>query len=216
MSTKETQEQLQDIQDITVKMNERLNAVEGRELKFPEIKDYDGQLLELKGEIAQVYTATTALQTTLTEQKQETGKAVTEMNVLVRSLDSMIKNFPKVVNMRVEHLLKGKQKILVIAGLILLLLISLSFGLNLHLWSANGRLHENDIKYRFIRQTSATITARVDTLFKYSPDSIPQVTEELEQEQRSIAKAEAIANEKKKEADEAKARIKQLKKKVGR
>ena len=48
MNSQEIQEQLQDNQEATVRIEERVTQLENKELQFPEIKDYDQQFNELK------------------------------------------------------------------------------------------------------------------------------------------------------------------------
>ena len=76
----------------------------------------------------------------------------------------------------------------------------------------NSRLHENDIKFRIVRQIKPNAAYQADTIYYQNPEEIEKKTKQLEVEQLAIAQAEAAAKEIKEKADRAKERVLKLKK----
>jgi hypothetical protein len=92
-------------------------------------------------------------------------------------------------------------------------LTATSVGTALHLWSENGRMRENDVKFRMVRQTSPNVAYTIDTLYHPNPEEMEAKTRELEAKQLAIAQAQAAAKEKEEQAKDAKQKLKKLKKK---
>ena len=95
----------------------------------------------------------------------------------------------------------------------MLIVAALSTGIALHLWSENGRMRENDVKFRIVRQTNPDVAYTTDTLYYRNPEGMEAKTKQLEAGQLAIAQAEAAAKEKEEQAKEAKQKLKKLKKK---
>lgn len=74
-------------------------------------------------------------------------------------------------------------------------------------------MHENDIKFRIVRQIEPNAAYKADALYYRNPEGMEKKTKQLEAEQLTIAQAEAAAEEIEEEADRAKEEVLRLKKK---
>lgn len=124
----------------------------------------------------------------------------------------MVRNFPKEIKVKVLHRFEEKTKGYIIGGIVLLTVTSISVGIALHFWSEIGRMQENDVKFRMVRQTNPDVAYRTDTLYHRNPENMEARTQQLEAEQLAIAQAEAAAKQIEKEAVHAKKETDKLKK----
>lgn len=215
MNTQEIQEQLQDNQEATLRIEERVTQLENKEIKFPEIKDYDGKLDELKTLVEKQgeQDKTLLLRETIKEQAQSSAGLVSAIERLIQSQDNMVRELPKEIRTKVLHRFEDKTKGFITSGIVLLIVTALSTGIALHLWSENGRMRENDVKFRMVRQTNPDVAYTTDTLYYRNPEEMEAKTKQMEAGQLAIAQAEAAAKEKGGQAKEAKQKLKKLKKK---
>ena len=215
MNTQEIQEQLQDNQEATLRIEERVTQLENKEIKFPEIKDYDRKLDELKTLIGKQgeQDKTLPLRETIKEQAGEIARLVSTTRELIQSHDNIVQELPKEIRTTVLHRFEDKTKGFIIGGIVLLIVAALSTGIALHLWSENGRMRENDVKFRMVRQTNPDVAYTIDTLYYRNPEEMEAKTKQMEAGQLAIAQAEAAAKEKEGQAKEAKQKLKKLKKK---
>lgn len=209
MKTEEIQEQLQDQQEFNIKIDERLKIIEGKEINFPEIKDYDGHFDEIKSLLQKQAEEDKTLP--LQEKIHQQAFATTTFKEAVERFSILVRDLPEEI--RVLYRFEDKTKGFVIGGIILLLLSSVSVGISFHLWSENGRLHDNDVKFRIVRQIQPNVAYRADTIYYRNPIEAEKKTKQLEAHQLAIAQAEAAAKEIKEKADRAKENVFKLKKK---
>lgn len=209
MNTQEIQEQLQDNQEFNMKLDERLKIIEDKEIKRPEIKDYDARFDEIK--LLLKMQAEEDRTAPLQEKIHQQAFAATTFKDAVERFSTLIRELPEEI--RILYRFEDKTKGFVIGGIILLLFSSVSVGISFHLWSENGRLHENDIKFRIVRQIAPSAACKADTIYYRNPEGMERKTKQLEAEQQAIARAEAAAKELKEKADFAKGEVLKLKKK---
>lgn len=215
MDAHEIQEQLQDNQEATLRIEERVTQLENKEIKFPEIKDYEERFNEIKKLIEKQseHDKTLPLWEKIKEQAQDITGLVSSIRELTISQDNMVRELPKEIRVKVQHRFENKTKGFIIGGIVLLIVTALSTGIALHLWSENGRMRENDVKFRMVRQTNPDVAYTIDTLYYRNPEEMEAKTKQMEAGQLAIAQAEAAAKEKEGQAKEAKQKLKKLKKK---
>lgn len=210
MNTQEIQEQLQDNQEFNMKLDERLKTIEDKKINFPEVKDYDAHFDDIKLLLKKQAEEDKTLP--LQEKIHQQAFATTAFKDAVDRFSVLIRALPEEIKVRTLHRFEDKTKGFVIGGVVLLLFSSASVGISIHLWSENGRMHENDIKFRMVRQIEPNVAYKVNTLFHRNPVEMEKKTKQLEAEQLAIAQAEAAAEETKEKADRAKENVLQLKK----
>lgn len=206
MNTQEIQEQLQDNQEATLRIEERITQLENKEIKFPQIKDYGEQFDELKKLIEKggEQDKTLPLREKITEQTQGITRLVTIIEELTRIQDNMVRELPREIKVKVLHRFEDKTKGFIMGGVALLIFSTIAIATALHLLSENGRMQENDVKFRMVRQTNPDVAYRTDTLYHKNPKDIEARTRQLEAQQLVIAQAEAAAEQNEKEAIQAK------------
>ncbi|MEJ7692692.1 hypothetical protein [Daejeonella sp.] len=213
MNTHEIQEQLQDNQEVTLRIEERVTQLENKEIKFPEIKDYEEQFAELKklikkhGEQDQIL----PLLEKIEERAQDFKTLVSSIRELTISQDIMVRELPKEIKVKALHRFEDKTKGFIFGGIILLIVTSIAVGTSLNLWSENERMQENDVKFRMVRQTNPDVAYRTDTLYHHNPEDMEAKTKQLEAQQLAIVQAEATARQVEKEAVLAKEEATKLK-----
>jgi hypothetical protein len=89
-------------------------------------------------------------------------------------------------------------------------------GICLHLWSDNGKMKDNDVKFRMVRQMAPSVAYKADTLYYPEPEGMEKKTKQLEAQQLALAKAEESAKQVAQEAEQAKKEAKRLKKNRGK
>lgn len=217
MNTQEIQEQLQDNQELTIKLGERMNSAEKILATVLEIKDYSGQLDELKELMTK-----NIEQDKIAPIKEEIGKLVVATQNLavifqeiIKKQESLFRDFPNEMKIKLLHRFEDKTKGFIIGGVILLTLTAVLTGICFHLWSDNGKMRDNDVKFRMVRQMLPNIAYKADTLYHSDPKGMEKKTKQLEAKQLALAEAEAAAIHVAEEAVRAKKEAKRLKKNKG-
>lgn len=214
MNTQEIQEQLQDNQELTIKLGERMSSAEEILAKLMDIKDYSGQLDELKELIIKnaEQDKTAPIQEEISQQAIATQNLMLTIEASVKRQESLFRNFPKEIQVKLMHRFDDKTKGFVIGGIVLLILSAALTGICLNLWSDNGRMKDNDIKFRMVRQIAPSVAYRADTLYYLDPKGMEKKTKQLEAQQLTVATAEAAARQVAQKAAQAKKEAKRLKK----
>jgi hypothetical protein len=214
MNTQEIQEQLQDNQELTIKLGERLTCAEEKLAKLMDIKDYSGQLDELKELIIKIaeQDKTAPIQEEIRQQAIATQNLMLTIEASVKRQESLFRNFPKEIQVKLMHRFEDKTKGFVIGGIVLLILSAALTGICLNLWSDNGRMKDNDIMFRMVRQIAPSVAYRADTLYYLDPKGMEKKTKQLEAQQLAVAAAEAAARQVAQKAAQAKKEAKRLKK----
>lgn len=217
MNTQEIQEQLQDNQELTIKLGERMTSAEKTLATVIEIKDYSGQLNELKELINKniEQDKTTPFKDEIGRFQIATQNLVAIFQEIIKRQETLFSDFPKEMKINLQHRFEDKTKGFVIGGLILFTLTAILTGICLHLWSDSSRMRDNDVKFRMVRQMSPNVAYKADTLYQSNPKAMEKKTKQLEVQQLALAEAEAAAKQIAEEAVKAKNEAKRLKKNKG-
>lgn len=130
----------------------------------------------------------------------------------IKKQETLFNNFPKEMQVKLLHRFENKTKGFIIGGLVLFALSAVLIGICLYLWSDNGKMKDNDIKFRMVRQIAPNVAYQAETLYYPNPEGMQKKTKQLEAQQLDLAEAEAAAKEAEKEAALAKKEAKSLKK----
>ncbi|HXI01445.1 MAG TPA: hypothetical protein VNI52_14345 [Sphingobacteriaceae bacterium] len=76
------------------------------------------------------------------------------------------------------------------------------------MWKENGRLNENSVKFRIIRQGYPDVGHWADTVYHRDPEGIELFVQKIEAEQLAVAHGRAVAEEKIKAVQESNKRFK--------
>ena len=152
--------------------------------------------------------------------KEEIGKlliATQNLAVIFQEIiqrqETAFKDFPNEMKIKLLHRFEDKTKGFIIGGLILFTLSAILTGICLHLWNDNGKMKDNDTKFRMVRQISPNIAYRADTLYHSDPEGMEKKTQQLETEQLALAAAESVAKQIADEGIKAKKNVDKLKEK---
>lgn len=218
MNTQEIQEQLQDNQELTIKLGERMSIAEEKLTKLVEVKDYSGQLDELRELIIKnaEQDKSALLQEEISQQVSTTQNLMLSSEASIKKQETLFRNFPKEIQVKLLHRFEDKTKGFVIGGLILFALLAILTGICFSQWSDNEKMKDNDIKFRIVRQIAPKSAYQADTLYYKDPEEMEKRTKQLEAQQLALANAEAAAKEVAKEAAQTKKEAKRLKKNRGK
>ncbi len=198
-------EQLKDGQDVIIKIDERVNLLEN---KLP--VDYKEQFAEIKDQIKAYQLQVGALIDNFGKCLYAIAGIESTLKELFESQKKQLKEWPE--QLKVVHRFEDKTKWRFIGGAILFLFSSVLIGVSLYLLSENGRMKDNDVKFRMVRQGFPATAYRIDTLYNSNPDFMEKQTKQLEAQQTAIAEAEAATKQISEEAKEAKRKANKLKK----
>jgi len=218
MNTQEIQEQLQDNQELTIKLGERMTSAEEKLTKLMDVKDYSGQLDELKELSIKIagQDKTAPFQEEISQQVIATQNLILTIEASVKTQESLFRNFPNEMKVKLLHRFEDKTKGFIISGLVLFALSAVLTGICFYLWSDNGKMKDNDIKFRMVRQIAPKVAYQADTLYYPNPEGMEKKTRQLEAQQLALTEAEASVKEVAKEAAQAKKEAKRLKKSKGK
>jgi hypothetical protein len=221
MKSEEIQERMDDTESVLAQQGKRIIELEKKEIKFPEIHipDYSKEFEELKSHITRVLKQSDKSE--LEELKAHISEVLKQPDSIgfiaetigrLERLDGLAKQLPElVIPVRHHHHFENKSKWWLTAGIVLLLITSIASELCYSLYRENHRLHDNDVKFRMIRQRYPIATRWADSTFYRDPKEVEKVTEKLEAQDLAVAEAEAIARQKQQEAKEAKSAVSKLK-----
>lgn len=208
-----TTEKLEHMESLLVVLIEGLKSIENKELKFPDLTDYQPALDEIREQIdllkadnehkllkEQITALTVIVQNLLTTIKEQKDIQA-----------GLIKKIPQKIKVEIEHKITDRIRpyLLIFIGLCLALSISL-WG-NYSLWENKSKQQENDIKFRTVRQLNPRLAMAVDTLYYENPDSLELKIRAKESHQLAVQSATETAKEKKKEAEKSEKELKVLK-----
>lgn len=214
MNTQEIQEQLQDNQELTIKLGERLISAEETITKLMEVKDYTGQLDELKKLVIKnaEQDKTAPIPQEMSQQIIATENLMLTIKASIKRQETIFKDFPKKIEVKLLHRFEDKTKGFIICGLTLFTISAALTGICLHLWSDNGKMRDNDVKFRMVRQMAPSVAHRTDTLYNSDPEGMEKKTKQLEAQQLALAEAEAADKQITEEGIKTKKKIEKLKK----
>lgn len=221
MKPEEIMERMDDTESVLIQQGKRIRELEKKEVVLPEIHipDYKQEFEELKAHISE--TLKQPGKPALEEVKAHINEALTQPGSIgslaetigrLERLDGLIKQLPEIViPFKHHHHFENKSKGLVFGGIALLLLVSITSGLCYSLFQENRRLHDNDVKFRMVRQRYPMAVQWADSTFYRDAGEAEKVTQKLEAQDLAVAEAEAIAKQKQQEAKEAKSTVNKLK-----
>ena len=155
---------------------------------------------------------TAPLQKEISQQVIATQNLMLISEASIKKQETLFRNFPKEMQVKLLHRFEDKTKGFIIGGLILFALLAVITGVCFYLWSDNGKMKDNDIKFRMVQQIAPDIAYQVDTLYCSNPEGMENKTKQLEAQQFTLAEAEATAKEIEQEAAKAKKEAVKLKK----
>ena len=198
--TKTIEERLEEQEEVLQLMLTKLQGIENRKIEFPEIRipDYNNQLEILKKELLRV----------------NHSYPVEKIDEQIVRMKTLLDGVPEVVKVRYHHHFSDKSKGFIIGAVVLLLVCAIAVGIAVSMWKENGRLNENSVKFRIIRQGYPNVAYWADTTYHRDPETIKLLTEKLEAEQLATAKAEAAANEGASKAKQSQLELFRLQKKL--
>ncbi len=131
----------------------------------------------------------------------------------IEGLERRVKGFLTEIPVRHQHHFDLRSKGFIIGSVILLITTAISVGLCFGYMRENSRLHENDIKFRMIRQQVPTVSTWADTTYLANPEFTKQQTEDLEAKETARNQAEAAAKQKEHVAKQARKEADSLRRK---
>ena len=187
----------------------QVNALEKREIKIP---DYSERFNALEKLIVQ---STREQNMRIGELKtavaqQNLANPAEQLQAQIDALHNNVAQIPEVIPVRHHHHVDVKTKPFIYAGTVLLILVAVSNGLNIYLWTETSRLHENDVKFRMVRQMFTKQANTADSFYTKAPIKMEKLTDQLETEALERTKAADIAGQKEREAKEAKTKMYEL------
>ena len=194
--TKTIEERLEEQEEVLQLMLTKLQVLETRKIEFPEIRipDYSNQLEILKKELLRV----------------NHSYPVEKIDEQIEKMKNLSNGLPEVIKVRRYHHFEDKSNGFIIGAVVLLVVCAMAIGIAVSMWKENGRLNENSVKFRIIRQGHPNIAYWADTTFHRDPETIKLLTEKLEAEQLAVAQAENIAREKTLDSKQKKRKLKLL------
>ena len=194
--TKTIEERLEEQEEVLQLMLTKLQTLENRKIEFPEIHipNYSNQLEILKRDRLRV----------------NHSYPVEKIDEQVTKIQNLTGRIPETTKVRHHHHFEDRSKGFIIGGVILLLVCAMAVGIAVSMWKENGRLDENSVKFRIIRQGHPNIAYWADTTYSREPEAMQLLTERLEAEQLAVAQAEAVAREKALDSKQKKRKLKLL------
>ncbi|MGI4806112.1 MAG: hypothetical protein ACRYFL_15205 [Janthinobacterium lividum] len=191
MKPEELMEKMDETHGVLILLGKRIDELAKKEVVLPQvhIPDYSREFEELKSQLTEALKQPE--KSALEEVKTDMAKTLTrlgsigflvkEMVSQMERLESRVKQLPETVTQtQHHHHLGNKSKWLLASGIVLLLVTSIASGLYYSLYRENRRLHDNDVKFRMVRQSSPAATRWVDSTFYRDPENAEKVTEKLE------------------------------------
>lgn len=200
--TKTIEERLDDQEEVLQLMLTKLQTLEDRKIEFPDIRipDYNNQLEILKKELLRV----------------NHSYPVEKIEEQIVKMKTLRDGVPEAVKVRHYHHFEDKTKGLIIGAVVLLLICAMAVGIAVSMWKENGRLDENSVKFRVIKQGYPDVAYWADSTYHRDPEAIKLLTEKLEAEQLAVAQAEAASKEKARTLEQSKGKVDELTKKLKR
>lgn len=198
--TKTIEERLEEQEEVLQLMLTKLQILESRKIAFPEIRipDYNNQLEILKKELLRV----------------NHSYPVEKIDEQITKMKNLANGLPEVIKVRRYHHFEDKSRGFIIGAVIMFIMSAMAIGSAFSLWKDNGRMNENSVKFRMIRQGYPNVAYWADTTYYEDPEGTKLLTEKLEFEQANAALAEAAAKVKIREVEQSNKRFKELRMKL--
>lgn len=169
MNIQEIQEQLQDNQEITIKLDSRVRELEERKVIVPEIKvpDYTMHFNEIKEILGQ---------------KPQPLNQEVQTELIDSLVNKLAHKLPEKTKTIIRHHFDSSAKSLFTGGIVLILTTAAAVGIAFTFWRENQRLHDVEVKFRMIKQIYPKTALWADTTFYKNPRYAEEVTEKIEVE----------------------------------
>ncbi|GGG18802.1 MULTISPECIES: hypothetical protein [Pontibacter] len=158
MKTEELEERLLDVERVLALQDKRLEKLEEGTAPHPpqdaQAPDCSSQFEELKALLKRHDLSVQALQ----------------IYALIASLQEKITKLPKLLPVRHYHHFEDRSRGFLIGGMVCLLTTAIFVGLCFSLYQENGRLQENNMKYRIIRQAYPDAAHWADSTYLHDPN----------------------------------------------
>jgi len=180
------------------------------EQKYKEMIEAQGQVLEeavlrlesLENREYPDYRQTTA----------EINEAVALLLRTANEAKTVVSAVPKSIATEHVHKLDFKNKKVVIIAVSMVLVIFLCITWIVNLYDQKSQLSEYALKYRAIRQVYPRQSDWADSIYRASPAGMEQTTRKLEDQSLASSHAKDVAEQKYREAEEAKGQASKLEK----
>lgn len=180
------------------------------EQKYKEMTEAQGQVLEevvLRIESLENREYPDYRRTTV-----EINDAVALLLETATEAKTMVSSVPKSITTEHIHKLdfKSKKAIIIVATLVIVIFLCVTWIINLY--DQKSQLSEFALKYRAIRQVYPRQGDWADSVYRVSPANMEQTTRKLEDQSLASSHAKDIAEQKYREAEEAKGQASKLEK----
>ena len=194
--TKTIEERLEEQEEVLQLMLTKLQVLENRKIEFPEIRmpNYSSQLEILKKEL----------------QRVNHSYPVERIDEQIARMKNLSDGIPEVIKVRRYHHFEDRSRGFIIGAVVLLLVSAMAVGITISTWTENGRMIENSVKFRIVRQGHPNVAYWADTTYHRDPETMTTLTEKLEAEQLAVAQAEAAAKEMTLDSKQKKRKLKLL------
>ena len=197
--TKTIEERLEEQEEVLQLMLTKLQTLENRKVEFPDIRipNYSSQLEILKKELLRV----------------NHSYPVEKIDEQISRMKNLSKSLPELIKVKRYHHFEDKSKGFIIGAMVLLIVSALAIGMAISMWKENGRLNENSVKFRIIRQGYPNVAHWADTIYHRDPLEMKEFVEKIEAERLATERAEIAAREK---VQSAKQRLRELRQLQGK
>lgn len=142
----------------------------------------------------------------------QTRKLIEELKSSSRKIEQASHDIPRTVSVDVHHRFDKAAKYTILALVGSLIVTAICVGGWIATSRTNTALEKNDLKYRYLLLKQPELRMSLDSFYRINPERFEQIVLELEEKNRAIQHAEALARAKEKETKEAQERVEKLKK----
>lgn len=208
-----TSEKLEHIEDLMGIIIEGVKRLEQKEVKVPEMTDYTPMMEEINEglHLLRKQNEGKALQDQISRQVTVASNLLTTIDRQKEMQKELIEGMPRKIRTSVEHRVTDKSRPYLLAFFIMVAVSGISVAVAISMGIRNGELHDNSIKFRMARQMMPKLAIGIDTLYSANPDDAERRVRELESQQLALIRAEQLAKQRRKEAEDAKGEVKKLK-----
>lgn len=194
MNTQEIQEQLLDGQEATVRINERVTALENREVTLPDVKDHTPQLEKIQQTLDQLSRKGEDQQLTDIV-KQHYGVAENLLQTVKsqnQSMATLVRGFPKKVQVKIAHRfeIKDHAKGWVIIGAVGAIAIAVCIGLTVIFGVRNSELSAEANRFKVIRAFWPDVALSIDSAYIANKKKLMSDADIRIQQQKSLSDAQ--------------------------
>lgn len=207
MNTQEIQEQLLDGQEATVRINERVTALENKEVILPEVKDHTPQLEQILQVLNQLSNKHEDQQLTDII-KQQHGVAENLLQTVKnqnQNMVTLVREFPEKLKVKIAHHFEEKDrvKVWVIIGAVGAIAIAVCIGLTVIFGIRNSELSAEADRFKVIRAFWPNVALSIDSAYIANEKKLMSDANIHIQQQKSLSDAQYKEQEAKREYERA-------------